>query len=588
MRDQLAAQFEADYGRTPARDELYSIGKYAWKLTQQPKPEGALDFARLLRDWEGTAREAQLGSLLDVGKAFWSGSGPRAAQTELSPEQARAVMAEGLATAQDAKAAWGKRDLIHWLAMALPDGFALPQSREAGADAADVFLSGLADRAIGGTTGEQVVCVSAPEYPRVPRTRCAASAMARASTRRTAQTCTRPRRRWAWRRASSRWRTRAMRRGSRRMSAPSFSAQTRRSLRRSCARLPRAQAQLPAQVCALTRPPRRSTRSLRRGGLRSSSRPRGAGKTYTAGVMAQTWQAAGLGRVFGLATSSAARNELAEAGVPNTYNLAKFLGHTKEQREALAKVPIGAGDLILVDEGTMASLADFDAVQCYAARQGAVIRMFAGDQQLGAVEGVGAAGVLSRSGQFARIREPVRFAPGWERDASLALHDGDVTSLQAYEEHGRLRGGAYEQMAEEAARMYVADLAEGVETSLNAHSHVEVADLNQRVQAYMDEYGLAAGRSLRLRGDATARPGEIVLARTNDNNAMADGERKVSNGDLLQIREITGGGVLVRRATGHDKATGQRTWSEPYQVSARYLRDHADLGYAQTTAITRR
>ena len=579
LRDELVAQFEEKYGRPPARDELFSLGRHAWKETRKPKPEGALDLTVKLSEWEATTREAQLGSLLDIGRKIFGRPGSSETFTELSPAQEHAVMAEGLALAQDAKTAWGKRDLIHWLAFALPDGFVLAPGAEA-----DTFLGGLADRVIAGQAGEQVVCLSAPEYPRVPkalRRECDGESVYRAH-------------------GSDVYATAAQMSLEARVVAMAHAPGAPRIAPDVCAKLLGAdESELEGQLRAAAGA---GSGSVTGSGLRldqgavafhvlTSPRraeviaaPAGAGKTHTAGVMSKAWQAAGIGRVFGVAISAAARNELAGAGVPNTYTLAKFLGHTEQAREALPKVDIGPGDMVLVDEGTTMDLHNYDALQRYAAARGAVIRMFAGDQQLGAVEGIGAAGLLCRSGQYARLQEPVRFAPGWERDASLALHDGDVTCLTEYENHGRLHGGTYEEMAEQAARLYLADLAEDVETSLNAHSHREVEDLNKRVQAYMDEYGLARGRAVRLRGDAAARTGELVLARQNDNKTSADRGRKVSNGDVLEIREVSGDKVTVRRLAGHDKQTGRRIWSEPYTLTARYLREYGELGYAQTTA----
>lgn len=486
-------------------------------------------------------------------------------------------MAEGLALAQQGGSSWTKRSLIHRLAAALPDRFVLPP----GADA-DVFLTGLADRVIVGAAGEQVVCLSAPEYPRVP------DSLRRADGESVYHA-----------HGSELYATAAQMSLEDRVVAMAQAPGAPRLAPDVCAKLlGAAEPELEAQLRAAAP----GSGSVTGSGLRldqaaaafhALTSPRrtevivaaaGAGKTYTAGVMARAWAASGTGRVFGVATSSAARNELADAGVPDCYNFAQFLGHTKERREALRKVDIGAGDLILVDEGTMASLPDFDALQRYATARGAAVRMFAGDQQLGAVEGVSAAGLLARSGQYARLQEPVRFAPGWERDASLALKDGDVSCLQAYEDHGRLHGGTYEEMAEQAARMYMADMAEDVETSLNAYSHAEVQDLNRRVQAYMREYRLAGrGPSVQLRDGTRAAAGELVLARENDNRTSADGDRTVSNGDILRVYEIRGGRVTVRRLTGHDKQTGRRTWSDPYALTAKYLREHAELGYAQTT-----
>ena len=49
--------------------------------------------------------------------------------------------------------------------------------------------------------------------------------------------------------------------------------------------------------------------------------PAGTGKTYTAVRITDAWQQAGLGQVIGIATTSAARNVLQEAGIPAAVTL---------------------------------------------------------------------------------------------------------------------------------------------------------------------------------------------------------------------------------------------------------------------------
>ena len=60
--------------------------------------------------------------------------------------------------------------------------------------------------------------------------------------------------------------------------------------------------------------------------------PAGTGKTYTAVRIAEAWRAAGMGQVYGIATTSAGRNVLLEAGIPVAENTAQFLGHLPGQR----------------------------------------------------------------------------------------------------------------------------------------------------------------------------------------------------------------------------------------------------------------
>jgi len=49
----------------------------------------------------------------------------------------------------------------------------------------------------------------------------------------------------------------------------------------------------------------------------------------------------------------------------------------------------------------------------------------------------------------------------WEQEASLRLRRGDVSALETYDDHGRIRGGEPEQAMEEARRLCVADYVTG-------------------------------------------------------------------------------------------------------------------------------
>ena len=60
--------------------------------------------------------------------------------------------------------------------------------------------------------------------------------------------------------------------------------------------------------------------------------PAGTGKTYTAVHIAQAWRNGGMGKVYGIATTSAGRNVMLEAGIPLAENTAQFLGHLPGQR----------------------------------------------------------------------------------------------------------------------------------------------------------------------------------------------------------------------------------------------------------------
>ena len=98
--------------------------------------------------------------------------------------------------------------------------------------------------------------------------------------------------------------------------------------------------------------------------------PAGSGKTRTAAQVAQMWRQAGMGEVYGLTTSQAARNVLRDAGVELAANTAQFLGHLRGQRGARAARTVRPGTLLLLDEASMMSIADLAADHAPGGRAG--------------------------------------------------------------------------------------------------------------------------------------------------------------------------------------------------------------------------
>jgi ATP-dependent exoDNAse (exonuclease V) alpha subunit len=140
--------------------------------------------------------------------------------------------------------------------------------------------------------------------------------------------------------------------------------------------------------------------------------PAGTGKTRALAAAARAWG----GPVVGTATSQNATNELRQAGVTVAANTTKLIAGLGSIRP---------GSLILVDEGSMVSMAHLAALVDHAARNGCKL-VLAGDQeQLAAVEGGGAMMLLAGRLGYVQLAEPVRFAAAWERDASLRLRQGD-------------------------------------------------------------------------------------------------------------------------------------------------------------------
>jgi conjugative relaxase-like TrwC/TraI family protein len=588
----LAEEYEKERGHAPDQRALASMRQFANARTRRAKEPGALDFTALLREWEQTSRDAELGTLRDLARTVWPAANRVSADAraelarmaarlassgELTHAQERAAMAAGLAHAQESRAAWTRAELVRCISQHLPD-HALGRDQEH----AWQLLEGLADRAIAGQAGEEVLRLDAPEWPRVPDT------LRRAD----GESVYRPH-------CCELYATRAQLSMEEQLVADAQAEGAPHLDREQAAALLGVDlAQVEAHLVAGRAAPEGDTP----GGLRldqataaflalTSPRrselivgPAGTGKTYTAVRIADAWRAAGKGKVFGIAATSAGRNVLIEAGVPVAENTAQFLGHLPGQRGARGATSLRPGDLVILDEASTSSMPDLAATIRHVARSGAKLVITGDHAQLGAVQAGGGMAMLARRLGHAQLTEAVRFRNHWEGSASLAIRTGDVSALGIYDTHGRLHGGSYEAMAEQAARAYLAEYLSGTDVILTAFERRECVDLSRRVQGYLLDWGqLQPGPTASLRDDARAYVGDLILARQNDNHLDA-GEpgRTLANGDLLRIEAIGDSDLTVSRLIRPDRTGGQRTWSAPFMIAKTYTQASCDLGYAQT------
>jgi hypothetical protein len=565
----LALAWERKHGRTPTSRELLYIANDATLQSRKSKDPSPVDWDALAARWDATLG----GQLASIAPAVSNARGPDATASAASDgskpggppsreAQARALQ-KALTLVSDKQPAWTRHDLLKQLALVMP-----PQTRRMSPQAAQELLLGLAEEALSGRSGE-VVCLEAPEWPPLPRS------LRRELDGRSAYT--RP--------GTARYATAAQLSREERLVAH---AQTQGA--------PRLPAELAARrlgadaglLAAQLRESRQDAREHRtRGGLRldqaaaiwrvlTSARtvevvigPAGTGKTRVLAAAAQAWG----GPVFGTATSQNATNELRKARVRVTANTSRLLAD-------LDSIP--PGSLIVVDEGSMVSMAHLAALVEYAARHGCKL-VLAGDQeQLAAVEGGGAMMLLADRLGYVQLAEPVRFTAAWEREASLRLRSGDATALDEYDQHGRIRGAPPEQAIDQAVNAYVASYLAGRDVLLMAADWARCRELSARIREDLIHLGLVDGsRTVRIAEHTEASAGDLIICRDNDHTVEA-GEpgRALANGDILRIEAITSRGLMVRRMLEADPSTGQRRFTDRAFCYADYRT--CDLAYAIT------
>jgi len=633
------ASWTAKYGRAPNERELLYIRQEATLASRHGKDGGVIDWDALTQQWDariggelasvaprvsvalraGTRaaagadaarggvrealRDAGLATASDAGYApdagvardaartrdavrtpdVWRESGPRRDARRPAGEELNHAVQRALTLVQAAKSTWARSDLLKQLALVMP-----PQTRSMAPDAAVALLHELADEALAGSV-EDVVCLEAPQWPPLPEY------MRRPLDGRSVYT--RP--------GTTRYATRVqlsmeeqLLQAAQRQGAPHLTRE------QGAARLGADTAALEAQLTGKARDPRELCEprgELAVQGLRvdqaaalfhvlTSARtveviagPAGSGKTRTLAAAARAWTDAGKGEVLGIATAQAARNVLAVAGVTAAENSAVFLGHLPGRRGARGIRDIGPGTLLVIDEASMMSIPDLLEIIRHAARRGAKVIIAGDHEQLAAIESGGGMMLLARRLGYVRLTEAVRFAARWERDASLRLRTGDVSALDDYHEHARIRGADPEQAMDDAVRRYVAHHLSGRDTLLMARDRARCRELSRRIRDDLIHLGLVDdGREVVLADGARASAGDLIICRRNDHTVEAGQRgRMLANGDLLRIEAIRDDGtLLVRRALDCDPVTGARRWTDLVFVYSGY--GSAELGYAVT------
>ena len=156
----------------------------------------------------------------------------------------------------------------------------------------------------------------------------------------------------------------------------------------------------------------------------------GTGKTRLVGTFAKAWTEATGGAVHVVTVSeNAARVAAAEmdaAGAEvRAANLARFLGKQPDGTIG-RRTEVGARDVIVLDEASQVATADWLHLADAAARSGARIIAVGDEYQLGAIGAGGVFTLLADRHGALELHEVHRFASEWEKQASLALRDGDV------------------------------------------------------------------------------------------------------------------------------------------------------------------
>ena len=299
--------------------------------------------------------------------------------------------------------------------------------------------------------------------------------------------------------------------------------------------------------------------------------PAGAGKTTAMRALRTGWEREhGRGSVGGLAPSAVAAQVLADDLGIRTENTAKWWQDHHDIGASFRR-----GQLVIVDEASLAGTLSLDRITAHAAEVGAKVLLVGDWAQLQSVTAGGAFSLLVHDrDDVPELVDVHRFVNAWEKTASLDLRHGRTESIDTYAEHDRVSGGNTEAMIDAAYTAWRTDTLSGASTVLIADSNESVHALNQRARADLILDGTVdARREVALQSDARAGVGDTIITRKNDRRLRTP-RGWVRNGDRWIVTDIRDDGSLTAR-----RANSRGTVILP----AGYVSDHVDLGYAVTT-----
>ena len=338
--------------------------------------------------------------------------------------------------------------------------------------------------------------------------------------------------------------------------------------------------------------------------------PAGTGKSTTMAGLRTAWEHEhGRGSVLGLAPSAVAAEVLAAELGLDTENTAKWLHEHRRQGDRIAQIgelraaiattstpparrsparrqlarleaevrrwQLDAGQLVIVDEASLASTFALDELVSAASAVGAKVVLVGDPAQLSAVEagGMFAALVRDRDGLAPELCDVRRFREVWEKQASVALRAGSEEAIDAYEAHGRISEGNREELLDALYWAWSEDISAGKTSLMIAPDLGTVHELNARAQADRVAAGEVAAQGLLLGDGATAGVGDHVVTRQNERHLMA-GPRWVRNGDRWRVSATNPDGAMTVLGVGGTRGA--------VLLPASYVREHVELDYAST------
>jgi hypothetical protein len=314
----------------------------------------------------------------------------------------------------------------------------------------------------------------------------------------------------------------------------------------------------------------------------------------------------GPGSVVGLAPSAAAAEVLSDVVGIATENTTKWLTEAAREPQRLAELDqlraqlhqaspslrtrtlghrartvttevqrwsLRPGQLVIVDEASMAGTFELDALTEQARNAGAKVLLVGDWAQLSPVSAGGAFHLLAKDrDDVPQLHDVRRFRHEWERTASVDLRHGRADAADTYLAHGRVEGGDRESMLDMLYEAWRDDTRGGKRSLMMANDSQTVLELNNRARVDRVAAGQVSPSGVETAGGSVVGVGDSIVTRRNQ-RGLATSRGWVKNGDQWTVTAVRRDGTIeVRRTNGTGRAA----------LPAAYVRQHVELGYATT------
>jgi conjugative relaxase-like TrwC/TraI family protein len=265
---------------------------------------------------------------------------------------------------------------------------------------------------------------------------------------------------------------------------------------------------------------------------------------------------------------------LARHAYPDSPSAAKLRDSLAETKQAIDQRRLKPGQLVMIDEASLAGTFSLDEIVGAAKAAGAKILLLGDFAQTGSVEAGGAFSLLvkDRGDLVAELSEVRRFESLWEKAASIELRLGNSSAIASYEDHGRIKAGERQELLDAIYAAWRFDVGGGKASLMIAGDTATVSELNARARAGRIAEGTVAETGLAIAEGQKAGVGDEIVTRKN-NRLLSVGKSWVKNGDRFLVTSTNSDGTMaVRRNPGSPEVV----------LPADYVASHVELAYATT------